>query len=193
METTRKYTRTAMVLHWLVAVLILANIVLGLSADHVSDEHIRLVIDTHKSIGITVLGLFFLRVLWRFTHTPPPLPEHFPRWEKFGAHAAHIALYAFILLMPISGWLHDSAWVAAASHPMTLFYLVPWPRVGFIMNMPPDTKELMHTIFGNIHVWLSYIFYVLFALHVLGALKHEFIDRESVLTRMLPGRKSAER
>ncbi len=187
----QKYTRVAVLLHWSIALLILGNVALGLTAallpdGTLSDEGIRFVIDTHKSIGITVLGLAILRVLWRLTHRPPPLPAEFPAWERAAAHAAHIALYVLIFAMPLTGWLHDSAWVAAASHPMYLFGLFQWPRIGFIMNLDPATKNQLHEQFGALHTACSYALYGVLALHIAGALKHQWIDRHSVLRRMMP-------
>jgi cytochrome b561 len=181
-----RYTRTAMLLHWLVALLIIINVTLALSVDSLPEGWERPIIDTHKSIGITVLGLVLLRLLWRAAHAPPPLPSNYPRWEKFSAHLAHGLLYVLIVALPLSGWLHDSAWKDAATHPMRLFNLFPWPRIGFVMGAAPSTKETLHTLFGNWHRWLGYALYVLFALHVLGALKHQFLDKEPELQRMLP-------
>ncbi|NIE64679.1 cytochrome b [Burkholderia sp. Ax-1719] len=187
----QKYTRVAVLLHWSIALLMLGNVALGLTAallpdGTLSDENIRFVIDTHKSIGITVLGLAILRVLWRLTHRPPPLPAEFPMWERAAAHAAHLALYVLIFAMPLTGWLHDSAWVAAASHPMYLFGLFQWPRIGFIMNLDPATKNQLHEQFGALHTACSYALYGVLALHIAGALKHQWIDRHSVLRRMMP-------
>jgi cytochrome b561 len=190
-EDTLKYTRVAMILHWSIALLILANIALGLGASLLPtsvlpEADVRFVIDTHKSIGITVLGLAILRVLWRLTHRPPPLPRVFAGWEKASAHAAHIALYVLIFALPLSGWAHDSAWDGAASHPMQLFGLVPWPRIGFLMHMDPALKDQLHTQLGTLHTWCGYALYAVLALHILGALKHQWIDRHPVLGRMLP-------
>lgn len=181
---TDRYTRTAVVLHWLIALLIVVNVALGLSADLLPDEWVRAVIDTHKSTGITVLGLVLLRILWRIGHRPPALPRNYARWERFAAHAAHGALYALMLLLPLSGWLHDSAWKDAATHPMRLFGLVPWPRIGFIMDIEPTTKESLHDLFGGIHTAFGYVLYALLALHIGGALKHQWLDRERELQRM---------
>jgi cytochrome b561 len=186
-----KYTRVAMLLHWAIALFILANIALGLSAallptSILSDVNARVVIDLHKSIGITVLGLAILRVLWRLTHRPPPLPDVFLSWEKTTAHLAHVALYVLIFALPLSGWAHDSAWSAAASHPMHLFGLVPWPRMGFLMHLDPALKDRMHTQLGTLHTWCGYALYVVLTLHIVGALKHQWIDRHPVLGRMLP-------
>jgi cytochrome b561 len=179
-----RYTRTAVILHWLIAALILLNVGLALSADHLPDDWVRPVIDAHKSTGITVLGLVLLRIFWRAAHPPPPLPEGYARWERIGARAAHGVLYALMLLLPISGWMHDSAWKDAATHPMTLYGLVPWPRIGFIEHIDPAAKESLHTLFGNFHTAFGYVLYGLFALHVGGALKHQWLDREAELQRM---------
>lgn len=180
-----------MFLHWAVALLILANIALGLSAallptSILSDVNARVVIDMHKSIGITVLGLAVLRVIWRLSHRPPPLPDGLAGWEKITAHMAHVALYLLIFALPLSGWMHDSAWDGAATHPMHLFGLVPWPRLGLLMHLDPALKDRLHTQLGTLHTLLGYALYAVLALHILGALKHQWIDRHPVLGRMLP-------
>jgi len=175
-----------MALHWLVAALMFANLVLIWVVDSVPDEQVRLVIDTHKSLGITLLGLAILRLLWRYAHPPPPLPSSYARWERRASHVAHGLLYLLMFLMPLSGWMHDSAWRDAATHPMQWFGLVPWPRIGWIMGLEPSLKETLHTAFGALHRYAGYALYALFTLHVLAALKHQFVDREPELQRMLP-------
>ncbi|HEY2023729.1 cytochrome b [Paraburkholderia sp.] len=182
----QRYTRTAITLHWLIALLIIVNVALALSADSLPDDWARPVIDTHKSIGITVLGLALLRILWRVSHKPPPLPREFPSWEKIAAHLAHFVLYLLMIALPLSGWLHDSAWKDAATHPMHWFGLFQWPRIGYVMNLDPTLKESLHDRFGALHTWLGYALYALLAMHIGGALKHEWMDRKSVLTRMKP-------
>jgi cytochrome b561 len=179
-----RYTLPAITLHWLIALLILVNIGLGLGANYVPDSFVRPMIDLHKSIGITVLGLFFVRLLWRLTHRPPPFPPDYHRWEARAAHAAHIALYVLILALPVTGWIHDSAWSAAASHPMSLYWVIPWFRLGFITSLAPATKESVHSLFGAIHVYVGYALYAVLALHILGALKHQLLDRQPELQRM---------
>ncbi len=104
------------------------------------------------------------------------------------AHAAHVGLYGLILCIPLSGWMHDSAWKGGPTHPMKLFWLVPWFRIAPIANLDPAAKERFHDVFFAIHKCLAYVLYGLFALHVAGALKHQWIDREPELQRMLPGR-----
>jgi len=185
-EMPLRYTHTAMVLHWLIALLIICNVVLGLTAESFPDSWVRSIVDTHKSIGITVLGLVLLRILWRVSHRPPPLPKAFPKWEHMAAHIAHFLLYLLMIGLPLSGWLHDSAWKDAATHPMHLFGVIPWPRVGFVMHLDPALKESLHDRFGALHTWLGYALYALLAMHVGGALKHQWIDKKSVISRMVP-------
>jgi len=188
MEDAKRYTRIAMLLHWLIAVMIIGNVALGLTADWFPDDLVRPAVDTHKSIGITVLGLALLRILWRLTHRPPALTGS--RLERLGAHLVHVLLYGLILGLPISGWIHDSAYKNAATTPLRLFGLVPWPRIGPIMALDPVTKEQVHTLWFEIHSSLAYVLYGLLALHVIGALKHQFLDGQAEFARMLPGKRA---
>jgi cytochrome b561 len=150
-----RYTRVAMLLHWLIALLMIANIALGLSFARVSDDMVRPLIDLHKSIGITVLGLAILRLLWRATHRPPPLPPTYPRWEQSAAHWAHWALYGLIFALPLTGWLHDSAWGDAATHPVFLYGLIYWPRIWFVMGPTSPMQDHLHDTLGTVHIWFG--------------------------------------
>ena len=183
---TRRYTGIAIGLHWLVAGFMVINTALALSLDHWPDDWARPVVNTHKSIGITVLGLALLRILWRWSHRPPELPPGYKPWESRLSHLVHLALYALMIGLPLSGWLHDSAWKDAATHPMRWFGLFPWPRIGLVTNVDSALKERLHELFGAVHTNLGYALYVLVALHILGALKHQFIDGESEIQRMWP-------
>lgn len=183
---TIQYTRTAMLLHWLIALFILINVTLALSVDLFPESWGRPIVNTHKSFGILVLGLFFLRLSWRLANPPPPLPTAYSLREQVLAHWVHWGFYVLLFAIPMSGWLHDSAWKAAATHPMSLFGVIPWPRIPWVMNMEPTLKEHWHSLFGAAHEWLAYVLYAMFAVHVGGAIKHELSDRESSLQRMWP-------
>jgi cytochrome b561 len=185
MSLPARYTQTAIVLHWTVAALMIVNVILGLGVDALPKSLERFTIDTHKSIGITVLGLVILRVLWRLSHRPPEFPAGYGALERKGAHGVHYALYALMFLIPLSGWIHDSAWKGAPEHPFKLFGFIPWFRFGFIMDLDPATKERLHDISIQVHASLGYVLYALFALHVAGALKHQFVDKEQELQRMM--------
>jgi cytochrome b561 len=180
-----RYTGVAIILHWLVAFLMLGNVALGLLAESLPEEHIRQAIDTHKSLGITVLGLALLRILWRIGHRPPAWPEGaLTPMESRVSHIVHGLLYLLMLGLPLSGWLHDSAWKAAESHPMTIFGLFEWPRIGWIMALAPDVKEQLHGVFGEAHEALAWGLYLLVGLHIAGALKHQVIDKHPTMQRM---------
>lgn len=181
-----KYSKTAIYLHWLIALLMIINVVLGWTAELLPESSIRFAIDTHKSIGISVLSLVLLRLLWRLSHQPPPLPQSFHRWELNLAKLGHVGLYVLMLAIPISGWLHDSAWKDAVTHPMQLFYTVPWPRIGYIERLEPALKERLHDIFGAIHEWFGIVLVALFVLHVVAVLKHSWLDKKPIIERMLP-------
>jgi len=182
----RKYSGVAIALHWIIALGILVNLMLPNIWEVAGDENVRPLIDAHKSIGVTVLGLAVMRLLWRLTHTPPALPASYKPWEVKASHAAHWALYAFIFAMPLTGWIMDSAWKDAATHPMQWFGLFEWPRIGMVMNLDEVTKKTVHDSFGEAHELLGWALWALFALHVIGALKHQFLDGEKELQRMMP-------
>jgi cytochrome b561 len=147
-------------------------------------HEVRQVIDTHKSIGIMVLGLATLRLLWRLSHPQPAVDPSHARWERRLARWVHALLYLLLFAMPLSGWLHDSAWKDAATHPMSLFGFIPWPRISAISTLDPARKESLHALFGSLHAWCSYALYGLLVLPVGGALKHQFLDRRPSLQRM---------
>ena len=181
-----RYSMPAIIFHWLIGLLIIVNVALGIGHDHFGDDNVRPLINGHKSIGITVLGLAIMRLIWRLTHRPPALPDTYKRWESIASHAVHGLLYLLIFALPLSGWLHDSAWKKAPEIKMFWFGLFEWPRIGWIMNLDPATKERMHDLFGAIHGNLALFLYLLFFLHVGGALKHQFLDKEPELQRMMP-------
>ncbi len=184
MDRSARYTRPAMVLHWLTAALVAAGAALGLCVERLPENWIEPAIDLHKSLGITVLGLALVRVLWRLTHAPPRAPPGRSRPERLAGRAAHLALYSLVLALPLSGLIHDSAFAFAARHPLRLFGLLPWPRIGVIQAMAPDAKLQLHARWFAIHVALSCALCAVAALHVAGALKHQLLDRDRSLRRM---------
>lgn len=195
METdvdTGRYGKVAIWLHWLVALGVIVNIALAWvwplgDAHPAIGEYVRPMIDSHKSIGITVLGLAILRLFWRFGHKPPAYPTSYKPWERGASHIVHWGLYVVILAMPITGWVMDSAWKDAAAHPNYYFGTVEWPRIGFIMGLAPDTKEWVHSVFGAAHGLIALLVYLLVLLHLAGALKHQ-LEGHKELQRMGLGR-----
>ncbi len=179
-----RYTNVAVVLHWLVAALIACNLVLVWAVGSLPGVYTRAIIDTHKSFGLTILGLAIMRLLWRWSHPPPALDPSTRRVERRAAHAVHVTLYVLIFAMPLSGYIHDSAWRGAASHPLRLFGFIPFPRIAPLMDLPPHERDRVHDLFFAVHANAAYVLYALVALHVAGALKHQWIDRKPELQRM---------
>lgn len=182
-----RYSRTAIVLHWLIAAMMIANVALALAWPHVADEAVRPMINGHKSIGITVLLLAICRLLWRLTHRPPPLPAAYRPWEARLAQGVHIGLYLVMFVMPLTGWIMDSAWERAAENPNVWFGLFEWPRIAPVMTLGAESKKQVHDLFGAGHAIAAYVLYALVLLHVAGALKHQFQGHRE-LARMGLGR-----
>ena len=183
-----RYTGTAIAFHWIIAALMVVNVGLAWAWPNVADENVRPLINNHKSIGITLLLLVVMRLLWRLTHRPPALPEHHKTWEKHAAHTAHVLLYVVMFALPLSGWIMDSAWEKAADNPNFWFGLFEWPRLGFVMGLDPATKKSVHDFFESAHGFSALVLYFLVFVHVAGALKHQFIDKDRELARIGVGR-----
>lgn len=183
MALPARYTRAAMLFHWTIAALIIANVVGIWTIDYFPESWGRPLINLHKSIGLTVLGLAVMRILWRVTHAPPPaLPA--TKGEHALAHLAHFALYVIIIGLPLTGYMHDSAFKGAAEHPLTWFGLFDVPRIGWIEALGQPDKEGLHKLFFSWHAGFALALYGLFVLHVAGALKHQWLDRQRELQRM---------
>ena len=180
-----RYTRTAIIFHWVIAVLVISNISLAWTFKTWPDySWTQAVTNTHKTIGITVLGLALMRLLWRIGHRPPPLSPLIPRWQVTAARAGHAGLYFIIVAMPLSGWIYDSAWEYAPDVPINVFGLFEMPRIAWVADMPAGPKKALDTIAGRVHVGLSYVLYSLLAAHLTGAAKHQWFDRVPTLQRM---------
>jgi cytochrome b561 len=123
-----------------------------------------------------VLVLALIRVVWRATHTPPPLPDTLPRWEHVVSHLTHMLLYGLIIAVPLSGWLMSSA----KGFQTVWFGVLPLP------DLVGKDKEL-GDLLALVHQGLNLVLFLLVAMHIAAVIKHRFIDRDSVLSRMLPG------
>ena len=172
-----RYTRLAMALHWLLALMIFGSLSLGLYMADLPFSPTRLKLyNWHKWAGVTILGLSALRLLWRLTHRPPP-DFPMPAWQRRAARGAHTALYALFFAVPLAGWAYSSA----AGFPVVLFGVLPLP------DFVPVDRALSESL-KPVHRWLAYALGTVVLLHIAGALKHQFIDRDGLLRRMLPAR-----
>ena len=182
-----RYGSVAMTLHWLIAASVLVNLGLGLyMADLARSDPSRFMIfQTHKSIGLSVLVLSLLRVGWRLANPIPPLPRGMNPVLRIGSRAAHFLLYFLIIAIPLAGWAMVSS--SSLGLPTPYFGLFSWPNISFLAELPRATKAQDLGWFKDIHSWLAFLMIGLFVLHVLGALYHQFLRRDDVLRRMIPG------
>lgn len=169
------YTPTAKVLHWLMAALLFGLLALGFYMHDLplSPDKLKLY-SWHKWAGVTAFLLVVLRLLWRSTHLPPPLPATMSRALQLAAHAGHMALYLLMIAVPLSGWLMSSA----KGFQTVYFGVLPIP------DLLGKDKELGETL-ALVHKSLNLLFVALLSGHIGAALKHHFIDRDDILKRML--------
>ncbi|MFY9514169.1 MAG: cytochrome b [Rubrivivax sp.] len=177
MPAPHRYSSPAIALHWLLAVMIFGALGVGLWMTGLPFSPTRLKLyNWHKWAGVAILVLSALRLLWRLGHRPPPaLPM--PAWQARAAQAAHGLLYLLFFAVPLAGWAYSSA----AGFPIVWFGVLPLPDF-----VAPD-REFAETL-KALHRWLAYSLAAVVAVHVLGALKHQFIDHDGLLARMLPAR-----
>jgi cytochrome b561 len=177
------YTRTAKLLHWLIALLIIGMLALGWTMGKVSDMSLKFsLFQLHKSIGITILLLSLIRLGWRLTHTAPPLPTGMPLWEKAAAHITHTLFYILIIGMPLTGWIMVSS--STRGIPTMLYGLVQLPNLPYFSTLP-NKGDVGHS-FGWLHGNLAFLLAGLIVLHIGAAWKHHLFNRDDVLTRMAP-------
>jgi cytochrome b561 len=176
------YTATAKCLHWLLAAALIGLIAFGwyMTGLPISPTKLKFY-NWHKWAGITILVLSVARLLWRITHRPPPLPAQvqaaMPGWQRAAHHCVHHLMYALFLVVPLLGWAMSSA----AGFPVVLFGVLPLP------DFVPKNMELAVAL-KPWHGRAAWLLTALIALHVAAVLKHQLIDRDGLLARMLPGR-----
>jgi cytochrome b561 len=179
-----RYTLTAIALHWVLAVAIITAFAVGLYLEDLPFSPAKLkLINWHKWAGVTILALSVLRLLWRLTHRPPALPAKIesamPRWQRVAHHGTHHLMYLLFFAVPLLGWAHSSA----KGFPIVWFGVLPLPD---LVAPNPELAELIQPLHG-LSAWALI---GLVALHIGAALKHQFIDRDGLLTRMRPGRRA---
>ena len=176
--TTQRYTGVAIGLHWLIGLMIVTSLGVGLYmvSLSLSPDKLRLY-SWHKWAGVTIFMLVLVRSLWRLTHPAPPLPDDVPVWQRKVAEATHYALYALMIVIPLTGWLMSSA----KGFQTVYFGVVPIP------DLLAKNEGLGETL-ALVHRYLNYSMIGLVIAHIAAALKHHFIDKDDILQRMLPAR-----
>jgi cytochrome b561 len=168
-----KYSKIAILFHWLIAILIGANILLANLAEDLPRAARAVYMSPHKAIGLLTVG----RILWRIANRPPALPEKVTGWQAKAGHSVHILFYVLMIAMPLTGWLMIGANGKAA--PVDFFGL-------FTIDIAIGKNAMLADIGHEGHELLVTPLIVLIGLHILGALKHQFIDKMPFVQRMWP-------
>jgi cytochrome b561 len=179
MSTVLRYTSPAIVLHWLMALLIFVAFPLGLYMVELplSPDKLKLY-SYHKWIGVTLFMLVAIRLGWRLTHTPPPLPGSVATWQRRASAIVHGLLYLLMIAIPLSGWLMSSA----KGLQTVWFGVLPLPDLI-------GKDKALGDLLAEVHTFLNFTLLALVILHVGAALQHHFIERLPFLQRMGLGRK----
>lgn len=191
-----RYSAVAIALHWLIAIAILSMIPMGWwMSDAITEPGSQAlayrVFQIHKSIGFLILALTVLRIVWRLTHPVPALPGAMKGWEQFAARATHLAFYALMLGLPLTGWVYVSTgWAVATDTPLAVasswFGLFTVPHLPFIEHASEAVRRATAWMAMGAHSKLAWAAIILVAMHVGAALKHQFLDRDGVLSHMIP-------
>ena len=171
------YTRTARVLHWLTAALIITMIVVGLVMGNISNGPLQNTLYTlHKSTGILLIPIILYRLIYRLMNPPPPLPADIPAIQKLAAEGLHWGFYAILIAQPIIGWIATSAYRA----PLPFFWLFELPPIA------AENRAFSEQAFA-VHRALGILLAFLISGHVAAALFHHFVRKDNVLMRMVRG------
>jgi cytochrome b561 len=175
--TVPAYTVTARVLHWIIAALVLIMIPLGIViANEWGGPWQTPLYNLHKSLGAVILPLVVVRLIWRLTYPPAPLPADIPPTQQLAAHATHWALYALLIAQPLIGWIATSAYPA----PLPVFGLFELPKIW------REDQPFSERLFA-VHRWMGIALGGVATMHIGAALHHHFVRKDRVLMRMLTG------
>jgi cytochrome b561 len=171
------YTVTARILHWVTASLVLLMLPLGLViANNWGGPLQDQLYDLHRSIGALIIPIILVRVVYRWTHPPAPLPDDIPALQQLAANATHWALYALLIVQPFVGWIGTSAYRAT----IIVFGLFELPPIW-----PEDRAFSDRVLF--VHGLIGLTIALLLAAHIGAALQHHFVRRDGILMRMISG------
>ena len=175
LATSSRYTRVAIVLHWLIALALFGQIAFGWFLETVprGTPMRGLYVNLHKSTGLLIALLILARLAWRIGHRPPQLPTFMPSWERTAARWSHVALYVCMLGMPLSGYIASNF----SKYGVKFFNALTLPPWG-------GDNAGVYAFFNTTHVVLSYLFVTLIVIHVLAAVRHA-IHGDGVFRRML--------
>lgn len=171
-----RYSAVSMVFHWTIAIAVIANWRIAEAANHAQGAAKAAIFANHKALGIAILVLTLGRIAWRLTHPMPALPANYAAWETVLARTTHVLFYVLLIGLPLGAWIANSM----TGRDIDFFGLFTIPRLPVAEN-----KALGGAIF-DAHAAGGTFLLALIALHILGALKHTFFDRDGGIFRMLP-------
>lgn len=175
-EPRNRYSTVSLILHWLIAALVVTQVLLIWAHEATEGPISREFVNIHKSVGLSILVLTLGRLGWRIANPAIPLPAAMPHWQKLLARTNHVLFYVFLIAMPLVGWAASSA----AGREILWFGLFQWPLLP-IGGGRETAGALM-----DVHETAAKLLIALIVLHIIGALKHQFVDRDNVLHRMIP-------
>ncbi len=180
-NTNTRYGSVTRAFHWLTALLVMTLIPVAIVASNLpyeTSEQLALkawLFSLHKTLGITVFFVALLRIVWALTQPKPAALHPERKAETFVAETAHWLLYGSLVLSPLTGWIHHAA--------TTGFAPIWWP-LGQDLPMVPKSDSVA-ALFGGFHWLFGVVMTITIALHVAGALKHHFVDKDATLRRMI--------
>jgi cytochrome b561 len=170
------FSGLARLLHWSMAVLIVAMLFVGVGMVATVSQLHNSLIALHRPLGIALLVLVIVRVVVRLTRGTPAMPNDMPAWQRVAAHASHLVLYALMIAMPLIGW----AMLSAAGYPVVLAGALHLPAIA------PHSVAL-YALLRAAHTWLAMLLFATVLLHLGAALFHGLIRRDGVLESMARG------
>lgn len=180
MRQPQTYSAISIFLHWAIFLLLAANVAIGWGFEHTPKDQIESAMQLHKGIGFTILFLVVLRIIFRIITPAPRLPSQMTKAEIGITHLVHFGLYLIMLGVPIIGYIMVSA---SGKYPASFFTFFNVPLLP-ISNMP--YSDSLHEITEFAHSKLVWVGIVLVALHVAAALKHQFVTKDNLMSRMIP-------
>lgn len=176
-DNAKRYSTGAMIFHWVIAVAVIANWLIAESAhEAASRPEAMAIMGNHKALGMLILFLTIGRIIWRLTHPAPPYLSDVKPWERKLASTVYFIFYVLLIVMPLAGWLGNSYF----GQSIDVFGIFTIPALPVAEN-----PEKGGAIF-DAHGAAGTVFLALIALHIAGALKHQFIDKDGEISRMLP-------
>lgn len=172
MSGVERFSILSRLLHWLMAILVLAMLFIGVGMVTSLANYHRLVA-IHEPLGIAILALVAIRLVNRLLSPPPPLPAEMPGWQRFAALASHALLYALMFALPLVGW----AMLSAADYPIVLAGSLHLPAI-----LPHDAT--LYAMLHKTHSILAYLLFATFLVHLAAALLHALIHRDGVFGSM---------